>query len=89
MIFYRHADHDDQRDEPQILDLERPQQVAIDELGQTRRRRQHEADGQPHADRALDAARAAHERADAEELHEHEIVDERGAERDEQELAHR
>ena len=68
--------------------VERPQQVAIDELRQARRRRQHEADREPHADRALDAARAAHERADAEELHEHEIVDERGAERDQQELAH-
>src|SRR5690606_2962889 len=82
----RRADHENEANQAQILELEGNQQEPVDEIAEARSGRQHETGRERHADGAFEPARRAHERAEAEELHEHEVVDERSRDDDQEQL---
>ncbi|MCY1444215.1 hypothetical protein D9M71_606740 [compost metagenome] len=86
---HHHGDHQDEADGAQELQVQRPQHVALQQVAAHRRQRQHEGGGERQADGGLDLPRNAHERAQAEELHQHEVVDQDGADQDEGEFGHR
>ena len=68
------GNHEDEGDGAQILQTERHQQQGVQQVAQNRRQRQHERGRQAHPQCGLDLARDAHERAQAEEFDQHEVV---------------
>ena len=85
---HHHRDHQDEADGAQVLQVQRAQHVALQDMAAHRRQGQDEGGGEGQADGRLDLPRHAHERAQAEELHQDKVVDQDGADQDQGEFSH-
>ena len=82
------CDGDDEGQRAQILQAERHEQVVVDDVAGTRGDREHEGRRGAHAESGFQLLGDAHERAQAEDLHQHDVVDEHSADDDEQVVGH-
>jgi hypothetical protein len=85
---HHHGDHQDEGDGAQVFQAERFEQVLVDQVAADRGKRQNERRRQPHAHGGFQLARDTHEGAQAEKLHQHEVVDQHGADQDEGVFGH-
>jgi hypothetical protein len=70
------GDGDDERQRAQVLEPERHQQVVVDDVAGAGGDGEHEGGRRAHAEGRLELPGNAHERAQAEDLHQHDVVDE-------------
>jgi len=77
------GDGDDEGQGAQVFQAVGRQQPVVDDVAGAAGQRQHEGGGGAHAHRGLEFPGYAHERAQAENAHEHHVVYEYGAEQDE------
>ena len=82
------GDGDDERDRAQIAQVEGRQEPAVDDIACTGGHRQHEGGCHAHAQRRFEFLRHAHKRAQAENPHQHNVVDENGANDEEYIMGH-
>jgi hypothetical protein len=73
---------------PQVFQPERHQQVVVDDVAGTGRHGEHEGRRRAHAESRLQLLGNAHERAQAEDLHQDDVVDQNSADDDEQVVGH-
>ena len=76
---HQRGDDQDEGDRLQILQAEGVEHVFLYEPGDDRGQRQHEGDGSRHTQRGVNLLRYAKERTDAQELCQHDVVHEDGA----------
>ncbi len=82
------SDHQDEGNDAQVAEAERRQQPMFDVPADRRGEDDDEGGGHAHAQGAVDAFRDAHERAQAEKLDEHHVIDEGGGDQQEEIVAH-
>ena len=75
---HHHGDHQDEAQGAQVGDVQRDQDIVLHQIGAGAGERHHEGGGQSHADGGFQLAGDAHEGAEAEKLHQHEVVDQHG-----------
>ena len=78
----KHGDGDDEADGAQVAQAEGFEKVGVEQVGADGGEGEDEGGGKSHAEGGVDFARYAHERAEAEELGEDEVVDQDGREDD-------
>ena len=76
------GDGDDEADGAQVAQAEGFEEVGVEQVGADGGEGEDEGGGKSHAEGGVDFARDAHERAEAEELGEDEVVDQNGREDD-------
>ncbi len=74
--------HEDEDDRLHIDDVQRHEHIGLNQPRHDGRNGHHEGYGSSHAQRSLDFRRHAQKGADAEELRQHDVVDEDGADDD-------
>jgi len=82
------GDDEDEGQRAQMIEAERCEQPVLHYPRERGRQRQHEAGRQRHAVGRVETSGYAHERAQAEELRQHEVVDEHGTEQGQGEFGH-
>ena len=78
----KHGDGDDEADGAQVAQAEGFEEVGVEQVGADGGEGEDEGGGKPHAERGVDFARDAHERAESEKLREDEVIDQDGREDD-------
>jgi hypothetical protein len=82
------GDGDDEGQRAQVFELVGHQQPAVDQVAGAAGHGEHEGGRRAHAERGLQLLRHAHERAQAEDADEDDVVDENRAENDEEVAGH-
>ena len=82
------GDRDDERQGAQVFQPERREQEVVDHVAGTGGHREHERGGRTHAECGVEFLGNAHERAQSEDLHQDDVIDQHGADDDEQVMSH-
>lgn len=76
---HHHGDHQNKGEGAQIGDIQRQQDIVLHQIGAGTGEGHHEGGRQPHADGGFQLAGDPHKGAEAEEFHQHEVVNQHGA----------